>query len=344
MIPLSDSVRTRQFPWVNLLLIGASILVFVFELTLGPRLDAFVQQWGVTPSSITQIFGNASAVNKAPLVTLVTALFIHAGWLHLGSNLLFLWIFGDNVEDRLGHLRYLLFYLVCGVAANLVQVYTMPLSEVPLVGASGAIAGVLGAYVVMYPRAWVSVLVPIFFFLWPIDIPVIAMLGFWFISQLASGLAAITEASHATGGVAWWAHIGGFLVGMVLAPLIPKPRISRPTVRAGQLAAAGELPPALGVVISALSLLGDAVKLLILVRIAFRFLGLTPVGPSGFVVRLVYLWSSPLVKPFSHFLPALHVGPFVLELHSVLALLAYHILVTIAIWALTVLLRSGRRL
>ncbi|MGQ9674263.1 MAG: rhomboid family intramembrane serine protease [Chloroflexota bacterium] len=343
MIPFSDSVRARGFPWVNVTIIMACVLVFFYELTLGPRVDAFAMQWGATPLLVSRYLSHGLG-GLGPPMTLVTALFVHAGWLHLGGNLLFLWIFGDNVEDRLGHLRYLLFYLAGGVAANLVQIYATPASPIPLVGASGAIAAVLGAYLVMYPRAWVSVLVPIFFFLLPIQLPVILMLGIWFVSQLTSGLAAITEVSQATGGVAWWAHVGGFVFGMVVTPFLPKPRLSRPPFASSQYAwSANQLSPALGVAVSVVSLAGDFVRLLILVRLALRFFMVDAEGPLGFVVRLVYQWTSPLVGPFGRILPSIQVGPFLLELPSLLALVAFHILFMIAIWALTIAFKGTPR-
>ncbi len=211
MIPIGDSAPRWRTPWVNYLIIAANVLAFLFELSLGSRLDAFVRQFGVTPADVAAVLAGDPRVPRGALATLVTALFIHAGWLHVGGNMLFLWIFGDNVEDRLGHLRYLLFYLVCGVGANLAQVLADPASRVPLVGASGAIAGVLGAYLLLYPTAWVTVLVPIVFLLWPLDVPVVLVLGIWFVTQLAAGVAAITQASQATGGIGYWAHVGGFL-------------------------------------------------------------------------------------------------------------------------------------
>ena len=153
MIPIGDSAPRWTTPWVNYLIILITVLAFVFELSLARGLDAFVGRLGVTPALITGELAGDPRVPRGVLWTLLTALFLHAGWLHIGSNMLFLWIFGDNVEDRLGHLRYLLFYLVCGVGANLAQVFVDPASRVPLIGASGAIAGVLGAYLVLYPRA-----------------------------------------------------------------------------------------------------------------------------------------------------------------------------------------------
>lgn len=340
MIPIGDSVQARRFPGVNLLIIGVCLIVFIFELTLGPRLDQFVMRWGVTPAVIAHYFTPGHDGGWAVGLTLLTSQFLHAGWLHLGGNLLFLWIFGDNVEDRLGHLRYLLFYLICGAAAGLIQVYTMPTSEVPLIGASGAIAGVLGAYLVMYPRAWVSVLVPVFFFLLPLRVPVILMLGIWFLGQLSSGLAAITEVTQATTNIAFWAHIGGFLFGMVLTTLLPKPRLSRPAMPSAQrVSTITQMPPIAALIVSSVSLLGDAVKLLIFARIVCMLLALGQEGPLSFFVGTVYRWTWPLVEPFASLLPALLVNHYTLELYSLLALVVYHLLFMIAIWALTLIMR-----
>src|SRR5579883_2084647 len=222
MLPLKDSPRTSGTPWVNLALIAANVLVFLYELALGPLLDAFLNRWAVVPAQITAALHGAPGAHPSVLITLVTAAFLHGGWLHLGGNMLFLWIFGDNVEDRLGHGRYLCFYLASGIVANLAQVAMSPTSAVPAIGASGAIAGVLGAYVVTYPGASVSVVVPIFFLFTVVDVPALIMIGLWFVSQLFSGVAALQASTADAGGVAWWAHVGGFLFGMLLMTLMPK--------------------------------------------------------------------------------------------------------------------------
>jgi len=147
-------------------------------------------------------------------------MFLHGGWLHLLGNMLYLWIFGDNVEDRLGHGRFILFYLLCGVAAALAQIYVSPTSKTPMIGASGAIAGVLGAYLLLFPQSRVLALIPIAFFLQVVEIPAFVFLLFWFFMQFLSGAVAIT--AYMTEGVAWWAHIGGFVSGMALGYLFPK--------------------------------------------------------------------------------------------------------------------------
>lgn len=210
MIPLRDSNRSRHFPVMNWILIGINALVFFFELGLSNgELERFVNTFAMIPARL-----DADPAGFG--VTVFTSMFLHAGWVHVLSNLWVLYIFGDNVEDRMGPGAYLIFYLLGGVAAALLQTFIDPNSQVPVLGASGAIAGVLGAYIFLFPRARVVTLVPIFFFLSVIEVPAIIFLGFWFVTQLFSGLAAI--GAEAAQGVAWWAHIGGFLVGLVLSP------------------------------------------------------------------------------------------------------------------------------
>jgi membrane associated rhomboid family serine protease len=150
------------------------------------------------------------------IITLVTSMFLHGGWLHLGGNMLYLWVFGDNVEDKLGHMRYLSFYLICGIAASLLHIYIEPTSTMPSLGASGAISGVLGAYIVMFPKARVLTLIPIFIFIQITELPAYIILGFWFILQFLNGMLSVKYALASSGGVAWWAHIGGFVAGLIL--------------------------------------------------------------------------------------------------------------------------------
>ncbi len=211
MIPIRDENPTRRFPAVTVSLLGANVAVFVYMLTLPePELMAFITTWALTPARLmTEPF------TPAVLVTLVTAMFLHGGWLHLGSNMLYLWIFGNNVEDALGALRFLGFYLASGIIATLVHVFVQGPSEVPLLGASGAIAGVLGAYLVLFPRAHVLVLIPIIFIIELARVPAAFVIGFWFLIQLIQGVGSIAPGA-AAGGVAWWAHIGGFAAGLVL--------------------------------------------------------------------------------------------------------------------------------
>ena len=209
MIPLRDSNRARHFPVMNWLILIANGLVFFYELGLSQSgLETFVNTYALVPAQL----------NDQPVtfgVTMFTSMFLHAGWFHFLSNMWVLYIFGDNIEDRMGPGAYMIFYLLGGVAAALLQTYVFPGSTIPMLGASGAIAGVLGAYLFMFPGARVSTLVPIFLFISIVEVPAVIFLGFWFISQLFSGLASIGVQG---GGVAWWAHIGGFLVGLVLNP------------------------------------------------------------------------------------------------------------------------------
>ncbi len=217
MIPLRDDIPSRTFAFVNYGLIAANVAVFLYELSLGRRLDRFLDVFGLVPVRF-----NGVADPAVRLIPVYTSMFLHGGWIHLLSNMLFLHIFGDNVEDRLGHLRYLLFYLGCGTVAALVQVHMFTHSAMPMVGASGAIAGVTGAYFVFYPRARVVTLVPIFFFFEIISVPAVIFLLLWFGMQILYGVSSLHGAE--SGGVAWWAHIGGFgagaLVGLVTSPRV----------------------------------------------------------------------------------------------------------------------------
>src|SRR5436309_5682268 len=205
MIPLRDTIPSRRTPVVNLAIIAANVLVFFYELSLGRRFDSFLYTYGLVPRDFA-------------LTSLVTSTFLHGGWLHLLGNMLYLYIFGDNVEDRLGHVRYLVFYLLCGMAAGAAQAWTSPHSGLPMVGASGAIAGVSGAYFLFFPTSRVVTLVPIFLFVQIIEIPAVFFLFMWFVWQVVSGVATLGAASR--GGVAVWAHVGGFVAGMIVGPLL----------------------------------------------------------------------------------------------------------------------------
>lgn len=223
MFPLKDTIHARTFPVVNTMLIAANVIVFLLEVGMGPNVEKLLFRLGVIPAEVLRIGGYYE------YATLVTSMFLHAGWMHLFSNMLALYIFGDNVEDRMGPVKYLLFYLGCGVAAALVHVYFNQQSVIPTVGASGAIAGVLGAYLILYPRARVITLIPIFFLPYIVEIPALLYLGIWFLSQLLNGTAAIaTDTFQQEGGVAWWAHAGGFIVGAVLVLLLANPIVRRP--------------------------------------------------------------------------------------------------------------------
>jgi len=206
LIPLRDVIPSRTTPFVTIALIVANVLVFIYELILPAEdLRPFLLTTGLVPAHFTWL-------------SAVTAMFVHAGWLHIGGNMLTLWIFGDNVEDRLGHGGFLLFYLAAGLAANLAQTWTDPASVLPLVGASGAIAGVMGAYLLFYPYSRVHVLVFFLFFVDVIDVPAVLFLGIWFVMQLFGGVGQIGSAGD-MGGVAFWAHAGGFVSGLAVALL-----------------------------------------------------------------------------------------------------------------------------
>jgi len=199
---------------VNVLLIAANLLLFFYETSLGRQFDSFVTAYGVIPA----YFLTGPVADQ--IVRLTTAMFLHGGWFHVLSNMLYLWIFGDNVEDRLGHFRYLVFYLVTGYIATITHIFTDPYSLIPLIGASGAIAGVLGAYLVLFPRARVLTLVFIFIFIQVVPIPAVIFLGIWFVLQLLNGTAGLSGA--AAQGVAFWAHIGGFVAGVFLVKLFDR--------------------------------------------------------------------------------------------------------------------------
>ena len=209
MFPLYDTARSHKFPLVNLTLIIANILAFLYELQMGPHaLQDFISTWGLVPARLV-------SDPTAHWTTIYSAMFLHGGWFHILSNMWVLFIFGDNVEARMGKIKYLIFYLLSGTAAGLLQTYVLPTSQVPMIGASGAIAGVLGAYLVLFPRSRVASLVPIFFIFTIIEIPAVIFLIFWFLSQLYSGLFSIQGGSAS--GIAWWAHVGGFVFGLVMS-------------------------------------------------------------------------------------------------------------------------------
>jgi membrane associated rhomboid family serine protease len=217
MIPLRDTARSKTIPIVNYALIGTCGLVFLYELSLGSRFGLFVQSWGIRPARLGAAIFEGHFSLRAVL-PLFTSIFLHGGWLHLIGNMLYLYIFGDNVEDRIGHVGYLFFFILSGLGASLVQVYSNPSSTLPLIGASGAIAGVLGAYFLLFPRARILTLIPLFVFFPVIEIPAFFFLGFWFVIQFFEG-SAQAGAEAAQGGVAWWAHAGGFIAGALLLPV-----------------------------------------------------------------------------------------------------------------------------
>lgn len=236
MIPLRDLNPTRTFPFFTVLIIIINVLVFVYELLLQSAsqsaINVFYAEFGFIPCLITnscpsQLVGQLAALHDpvSPLASLFTAMFVHGGWLHIGGNMLFFWIFGNNVEDVMGHFRFLIFYFVCGLIAAFAQIGFDPTSTIPSLGASGAIAGVLGAYFVTYPTAPVDTAIFVIFIFF-VRLPAFVVLGMWIVLQFFTGIGAL--GTHDTGGVATFAHIGGFVAGMVLVFLFRRRSPPRP--------------------------------------------------------------------------------------------------------------------
>jgi len=229
MIPLRDDIPSHSIPFVTITLIGLNVLAFLYQTSIGmngdPRAsEAFVFEFGAIPCRVT---GNCSVPGEfpPPVVTIFTSMFLHGGLFHIAGNMLYLWIFGDNVEDTLGHARFLAFYLLAGTAAALAQMVVHPTSRIPMIGASGAVSGVLGAYLLLFPYASVLILLIFGFFVRIVRWPAMIVLGLWIVVQFVNGLVtfSVSGSGGATGGTAWFAHIGGFLAGMVLLFLI-RPR------------------------------------------------------------------------------------------------------------------------
>ena len=223
MIPLRDHNPRRTVPVVNYVLIALNVVAFLWELSLGRNLEPALFTIAFIPARFW-IPGNFAA----DVMTIVASMFLHGGFMHVGSNMLYLAIFGDNIEDRLGHVRYVVFYFLCGFLATYAHAIFSPSSRIPAIGASGAIAGVLGAYLVLFPRARVTTLIPIVFIITVREIPAVLILGFWFILQLFSGVGSLgVPDAQDMGGVAYFAHIGGFVAGMVLIALLGGMRAPR---------------------------------------------------------------------------------------------------------------------
>ncbi len=215
MIPISDDNPTRLTPAVTWTIILACVAIYLWERSLGREMEAALAVFGFTPASLLSGYVPVTNIGQVPAgVTILTSMFLHGGILHVAGNMLYLWIFGNNVEDAMGHVRFLLFYLICGIAAALTLAYIDPASRLPMVGASGAISGVLAAYVLLFPRAKVTVIVPLGIIFYPFTITAVWVVGFWFLLQLFS--AAATHPDQP--GVAWWAHVGGFAAGLALTP------------------------------------------------------------------------------------------------------------------------------
>lgn len=213
MIPLHDDNPTRIKPIITLALIALCVLTFFWQLSLGPRAHQVIYSLGIIPAVLFNLKSLPPEIASIPAwITVLTSLFLHGGWMHLMGNMLYLWIFGNNVEDAMGHRRFVIFYLLCGFAAAMAQAVPNPQSVIPMIGASGAISGVLGAYLLLYPHARVLVAIPLGFFIHTTRLPAVWVLAFWFVLQLINSLLAGDQ----QGGVAWGAHIGGFIAGMVL--------------------------------------------------------------------------------------------------------------------------------
>lgn len=223
MIPIRDTIPSERFPVVTVSLICINAIIFIVEINLSARgLNQLFHLWGIVPRRFTPIELDAD------YLTLLSSIFLHGGWMHIIGNMWSLWIFGDNVEDRMGRIGFLIFYILGGLAAGIVHVGTNPYSQVPTVGASGAIAGVMGAYLLLFPHSRVVTLIPIVIFFQLVEVPAVIFLGIWFVIQLFSGTLSLATSGPNAGGVAWWAHIGGFVIGVLWA--LPLRLRSRPTL------------------------------------------------------------------------------------------------------------------
>lgn len=225
MVPVKDENPIAITPVVTYTLIAANVLVFLFEISLAaPQLDSFFHLFAVVPGELTSSLNGISVNQPVPEpLTLVTSQFLHAGLIHLGGNMLFLWVFGNNIEEELGRFKFVIFYLACGILAALTQWFFAPESSIPSLGASGAIAGVMGAYILKFPQVRIVTLIPLGIFFYTIRVPAIFFLGFWFVQQAFNGISLLevpVNVGMEQGGVAYWAHAGGFIFGAILAPIL----------------------------------------------------------------------------------------------------------------------------
>jgi len=225
MIPIRDAIPSRTYPLVTVGLIVVNSLVFLFELSLGERLNDFILDFGIVPIRLFHSY-NVGYGLIPKYLPFITSMFLHGGWFHVIGNMWYLWIFGDNVEDRMGHFKYFIFYLLCGFVAGFVHIFMNRTSGVPTIGASGAIAGVMGAYFILYPNSKIWTLIPVFLFFRFVEIPAFILLGFWVVMQFLSS--AFSSGLSQQGGVAWWAHIGGFAAGVVLVFVFKKRKSKLP--------------------------------------------------------------------------------------------------------------------
>lgn len=229
MFPLRDSAPSGAFPAMTLAIITANVFVWFHELSLGSGLHQFVSEYGLTPARLMLSYRLPGGILSNAVIPMFTSIFMHAGWMHLIGNMWFLWIFGDNVEDRLGRFNFLVFYILSGIGASLIQVVVHPTSSIPMVGASGCISGVLGAYLLSFPQARIHTLFIFFVIVRFLEIPAFLFLILWFVFQFISGAADFGSADG--GGVAYWAHMGGFVVGMFLLVVMPNKKPRRPWLK-----------------------------------------------------------------------------------------------------------------
>ena len=228
MFPIKDDIPHDKPPIINYSLIVVNFLFFFYELGLGPELKLFIFKYGVVPKRFLLFFDPSFHISSIFLLkTVLISMFLHGGWLHILGNMWFLFVFGDNVEDMLGHFRYLIFYILCGFGATFLHIIFNPTSSIPSIGASGAIAGVLGAYMIFYPHAKILTLIPIFIFFEIIELPSVLWIGIWILIQVLFGMFSIGLADTTGGGIAWWAHIGGFFAGVIYASKYLKKRYKK---------------------------------------------------------------------------------------------------------------------
>jgi len=231
MFPLKDNIPAKNFPTVNIGLIVINVVFFIYQVSYGHRVDQLIMAFGFIPARFLEQQAE-NFLDPTRFLPVFSSMFLHGNLLHLISNMWMLWIFGDNVEDCMGHGRYLLFFLLCGIASVAVQAVFSPGSVVPMIGASGAISGVLGAYFLTYPQARVLTLVPIIIFIYLIELPAYFFLGFWFVMQFIQGsVHSLNSATAGTGGIAWWAHVGGFVAGVLLLRVFRHKDWQRPVFR-----------------------------------------------------------------------------------------------------------------
>jgi membrane associated rhomboid family serine protease len=222
VVPLKDDNPISITPVVVYGLIALNVVIFLYELSLPENaLQQFFNTWAIVPSELSGSFSSEAVAANREWITLISSQFLHGGFLHIGGNMLYLWVFGNNIEDQLGHVKFLIFYLACGALAGLSQWIIDPASTIPTLGASGAIAGIMGAYIIRFPRAKILTLVPLFIFITTFRIPAIFFLGWWFVQQAFYSAASLgATADMGSGGVAYWAHAGGFVFGAILGPLL----------------------------------------------------------------------------------------------------------------------------